>query len=114
MEPVRFTNWKNKVATLTGRIATYEDLKDYEYFMLKKSLVEEQGFICCYCERRIGANKKLTDCDIEHFMPRNPDSSMPVAQQAICRAAQLDYFNMFASCEGELADSIDQDRKSVV
>ncbi|MEE1258482.1 MAG: retron system putative HNH endonuclease [Lachnospiraceae bacterium] len=107
MEPVRFTNWKNKVATLTGRIATYEDLKDYEYFMLKKSLVEEQGFICCYCERRIGANKKLTDCDIEHFMPRNPDSSMPVAQQAICRAAQLDYFNMFASCEGELADSID-------
>ena len=33
MEPVRFTNWKNKVATLTGRIATYEDLKDYEYFM---------------------------------------------------------------------------------
>ena len=40
-------------------------------------------------------------------MPRNPDSSMPVAQQAICRAAQLDYFNMFASCEGELADSID-------
>ena len=111
MMPVHFFNWTNHFTEVTGNEATYEDLHgshgDGEYLKLKRSLVEEQGFICCYCERRIGQEQYLRDCDIEHFMPRNPERGMPVAQQAICRAAQMEYHNMFASCKGELADSTD-------
>lgn len=111
MEPVHFINWKNQFYESTGKAATYDDLHgphgNNEYLRLKQSLVEEQGFICCYCERRIGQGQYLKDCDIEHFMPRHPEASMPSAQRVICENAQLDYFNMFASCKGELAESAD-------
>lgn len=49
--------------------------------------MKEQGYICCYCERR------LTDDDshIEHFKPQsNPDVD------------GLDYTNMFCSCQNQL------------
>lgn len=108
-EPPHFTIWKNNFRALHGRDATYDDLKNTtEYFMLKKSLVEEQGYICCYCEKQIGQRTNLTDCDIEHFMPRHPDtSSLSVTECALCINAQLDYDNLFASCKGEIADSAD-------
>lgn len=55
------------------------DIKD----ALKRSLMVEQGFLCCYCERR------LTDDDshIEHFRPQNSSSVDP-----------LDYGNLLCSC----------------
>lgn len=44
----------------------------------------------------------LTDCDVEHFKPRHPDKRMLTEEECeICRNAQLDYDNMFASCLGE-------------
>ncbi|MCI7789376.1 MAG: TIGR02646 family protein [Lachnospiraceae bacterium] len=111
MEPSHFTNWKNHFKAITGNTANYDDLHgphgNGEYLKLKRSLVEEQGFICCYCERRIGLDQYLQDCDIEHFMPRHPENSMPSAQKAVCINAQMDYSNLFASCKGELADFTD-------
>lgn len=65
----------------------YVDLRDPEKKEVKESLMKEQGYICCYCERR------LTDEDshIEHF---NPQSNEP--------GATLDYSNMLCSCQDQL------------
>lgn len=107
-EPGHFRTWKQKFLNDNGRNALYSDLVGTEeYGRLKKELLEEQGYICCYCEKAIGRLKK-TDCDIEHFMPRNPDKrNLSLDEQEICRNAQLDYTNMMASCMGENAYSLD-------
>jgi uncharacterized protein (TIGR02646 family) len=66
---------------------TYEDLRDPEKKEVKDSLMKEQGYICCYCERR------LTDdgSHIEHFNPRSSNTVNP-----------LDYANMLCSCQNQL------------
>ncbi|MCG7849073.1 MAG: TIGR02646 family protein [ANME-2 cluster archaeon] len=66
---------------------TYDDLVNPEKKEVKDSLMKEQGYICCYCERR------LTDDDshIEHF---NPQSNNAVDT--------LDYTNMLCSCQDQL------------
>ena len=62
-------------------------LRGAEKKEVKESLMNEQGYICCYCERR------LTDDDshIEHF---NPQSNNDVDS--------LDYINMLCSCQDQL------------
>lgn len=66
---------------------TYADLRDPEKKEVKKSLMKEQGYICCYCERQ------LTDDDshIEHFNPQSNNAVNP-----------LDYTNMLCSCQNML------------
>ena len=66
---------------------TYENLRDPEKKEVKDSLMKEQGYICCYCERR------LTDDDshIEHFNPRSNNAADP-----------LNYSNMLCSCQDKL------------
>ena len=52
---------------------------------LRKQLLEEQGYVCCYCMSRI-------DCDnskIEHFRP-----------QTKYREFQIEYQNLFIACSG--------------
>ena len=63
--------------------ASYDDYRDKDG--LRQTLMEEQGFICCYCMQRI----KLETMHIEHWKPRSlyPES-------------QLDYRNLLAVCEG--------------
>ena len=109
LEPAHFKNWKNNFKTIHNREAVYSDLYETaEYYYLKKSLLEEQGYICCYCERKIGRSEGLKDCDIEHFMPRNPDGRyLTSAECAQCREAQMKYTNLFVSCKGEDAYSAD-------
>lgn len=65
----------------------YKDKEDCEIDEknLRRVLLEEQGYICCYCMSRI-------DCDdskIEHFKP-----------QTKYRKLQLDYKNLFVACKG--------------
>ena len=66
---------------------TYNDLVNPEKKEVKESLMKEQGYICCYCERQ------LTDDDshIEHFIPQSKDAD-----------ATLDYTNMLCSCQDQL------------
>lgn len=52
---------------------------------LRKHLLEEQGYICCYCMSRISCQKSK----IEHFKP-----------QTKYRAFQIDYNNLFVACLG--------------
>ncbi|MBR5509859.1 MAG: hypothetical protein IKV59_07380 [Lachnospiraceae bacterium] len=107
-EPDHFRLWKQNFRNVNGRDAVYDDLMETsEYGMLKNSLLEEQGYICCYCEKAIGRGG-MRDCNIEHFMPRHPDSRFLSSQECEqCKNAQMDYANLFASCLGEHAYSAD-------
>ena len=66
---------------------TYDDLGDPEKKEVKDSLIKEQGYICCYCERRLIDG----DSHIEHFNPQSNNVVDP-----------LDYINMFCSCQDQL------------
>jgi uncharacterized protein (TIGR02646 family) len=65
---------------------TYEKLGRYHSTIksnLKLALIKEQGYICCYCERRIITN----DSHIEHFRP-----------QCDPTVDSLDFTNLLCSC----------------
>lgn len=51
---------------------------------LRKSLLEEQGYICAYCMKRIRKDKSVK---IEHYHARNTEN-------------QMDYQNLLAVCTG--------------
>jgi uncharacterized protein (TIGR02646 family) len=52
-----------------------------------RHLLQEQGFICCYCGRRISRD----DSHIEHLKPRS---------HPLYKDLTLDYTNLLASCPG--------------
>jgi uncharacterized protein (TIGR02646 family) len=65
---------------------TYEKLGKYYSAIksnVKRALIKEQGYICCYCERRIITN----DSHIEHFRP-----------QCDPTVDSLDFTNLLCSC----------------
>ena len=82
VEPATFNNWKAKRRT-------YERFKKTAKIRnaVKNALTQEQGHLCCYCERRI----TLDDSHIEHFYPRSNPAVDP-----------LNYANMLCSCQKEL------------
>ncbi len=84
-EPDEFKDWK-ELANDEWQ-PTYDDLRGNEKSAVKSSLMQEQGFICCYCERRLTTG----DSHIEHFKPQSDDSVDP-----------LDYSNMMCSCQNRL------------
>jgi len=68
------------------RSKTYADYDNYpEKDKLRESLLEEQGYICCYCMSRITMGKMK----IEHLKP-----------QSKYKCLQLDYKNLLGSCKG--------------
>lgn len=84
-EPVELRRYRQKAN------ASYEGLRSKRtlYQKVKQSLVEEQGFICCYCGRRILGG---TDSQIEHIFAKGT----PVYEEM-----QLDYeTNLVACCDG--------------
>lgn len=56
---------------------------------LRKSLLEEQGYICAYCMKRI---EESTDIKIEHYEARN-------------RTNELSYKNLLVVCKGNEGSS---------
>ena len=64
---------------------TKEGCKNNEIDNLRKFLLEEQGYICCYCMSRISCDNSK----IEHFKPQSPH-----------RDKQIEYSNLFISCNG--------------
>ncbi len=65
--------------------ATYDNYRPKD--PLKKSLLIEQGSICCYCMGRLSESTM----EIEHFKPQAQDKYPEL---------QLDYRNLLASCNG--------------
>ena len=84
-EPEVFSQWKanDRMAHRPRwkRVPTPIKQKVHE------SLMQEQGFLCCYCETSVTANES----HIEHFRPRR------------YRDRQLDYDNLLCSCQRELS-----------
>ena len=88
-QPIEFRQWKhldpmkhrpnwNKVPTDVKRI-------------VHRSLLQEQGFLCCYCENLVDHEES----HIEHFRPRKSNPGF-----------QLDYDNLLVSCQRELSKGV--------
>lgn len=80
--PQAFIDWKNLASE--DWQPSWANFQKPQKTSVHQSLLQEQGFICCYCGRRI----ILADSHIEHFKPRNKYPDL-----------QLDYVNLIASCE---------------
>lgn len=78
-EPRSFTTYR-----LT-QDASYANMPGDVKYDLKKSLLEEQGYLCAYCMSRIS----LENMKIEHFQP-----------QSLYSELSLCYLNLFAVCKG--------------
>ena len=62
------------------------DFNSADKTALRKSLLQEQGYLCAYCMRRIRDDGK-TPIRIEHYEARNPENT-------------FDYKNLLAVCSG--------------
>ena len=67
---------------------------DFDTRILKNHLVDEQGYICCYCGTRILKNHNTT---IEHLKPKGKDKY---------KKQTFEYHNLLASCMGGSKDII--------
>lgn len=79
LEPRSFTTYR-----LT-QDASYANIPSTVKDDLKKSLLEEQGYLCAYCMSRISLEKMK----IEHFLP-----------QSVYPSESLEYSNLLAVCRG--------------
>jgi len=84
-EPQAFSDWKDQANEYWQ--PDYGDLSGAPKEAVKEALMKEQGYLCCYCERR------LTDEDshIEHLRPQSDPAVDP-----------LDFANMLCSCQKQL------------
>lgn len=84
-EPPEFTDWKQGDSPdwVPGWAALDSSpMKP----TVKKALLDEQGYICCYCGIRI----TKSNSHIEHFRPRRGPNSYP--------PGEIDYNNLHACC----------------
>lgn len=84
-EPKAFSDWK--ALANEDWTPTFDDLAGETKNAVKTALMSEQGYICCYCERRINDD----DSHIEHFQPRHDPEVDP-----------LDFRNLLCSCQSQL------------
>jgi hypothetical protein len=63
-EPKELTEWKG-LANDNWQ-PSYNDLRNPEKSIVKAALMEEQGYLCCYCEQELIA----TESHIEHSSHR--------------------------------------------
>ena len=98
-EPKSLASYRKKLGAKFGN----DDMPKDE---LRASLIKDQGYICCYCMKRISLkdDDSPTSTKIEHFKPQsiydgtngNPDLT-------------LNYSNLFLACKGKCVD--DNDKK---
>ncbi|MEM9009171.1 MAG: retron system putative HNH endonuclease [Cyanobacteria bacterium P01_F01_bin.86] len=84
-EPRTFSDWKS-LANEDWQ-PTYGSLSGTIKTDVKAALMAEQGYLCCYCERRLVED----DSHIEHFRPQSDPMVDP-----------LDFSNMLCSCQNHL------------
>lgn len=100
--PADFERWKTEVLPENPENYDWDDLGKKRKGLFKKNtlraaLLEEQGYICCYCCRRIEnrgqdeQNKNAAFTVVEHFKPKDKKQFPELT---------FDYGNLFASCDG--------------
>ncbi|MBZ8180191.1 retron system putative HNH endonuclease [Oscillatoria salina] len=85
-EPQEFTEWK--ASGNENWQPNWDNFQKPEKPIVHDALLQEQGFICCYCGRRITRN--IDSSHLEHFQPRTQYPELA-----------LEYSNLLASCQGE-------------
>ena len=81
--PKKFQEFKQQTPQ-----AHFDDMPTDVKVALRQSLLEEQGYLCAYCMRRIHDNHN--EVKIEHYEPRNPQN-------------ELECSNLLAVCMGNSA-----------
>lgn len=84
VEPEEFSNWKKRKKGTRSWKTVKTEIKQ----IVRKSLLKEQGFICCYCEGDISTDSY----HVEHFLPKSKSE----------RADEVNYLNLHASCLDKL------------
>lgn len=82
-EPVEFIQWKQEQQQ-AGVNCKYSCLQKPQKQTVHESLLQEQGFICCYCCKRINKDSS----HIEHFTPQSKTDD----------ELSISYKNLHASC----------------
>ncbi len=98
--PDFFEGWKQRFQEQHGSQPTYHDLKGQVKARLKQYLLEEQGYLCCYCMANIEVTSDSSH--LEHFIPRADGRNHPHSLQF--QDVELGYQNLFLSCNGEWCD----------
>jgi uncharacterized protein (TIGR02646 family) len=87
-EPQEFTEWKKNDKMYQRGKPSWKRLPTDIRNIIRETLRKEQGYICCYCERRLEDN----DYHIEHLKPKGA---------GFFPENQLDYDNLLCSCQFE-------------
>ncbi len=95
-EHPRVSQWK-----MAAQPPTWEKLKITKKIkrIVRKTLLEEQGYICCYCQRRIHESEiingqKAITAEIEHIVSRHECDQL---NQPLLK---IEHTNLIASCDG--------------
>lgn len=83
-EPKQFTDWKLNDKMYQRGNPRWNRLPGSIKEILRECTCKEQGYICCYCERKLNPG----DLHLEHFKPRK---HYPLRQ--------LEYDNIYCSCQ---------------
>jgi len=94
-EPKSFKKVKKDYPSITyEKFSTEEDFT-IAFDELRKSLLDEQHYLCCYCQQAIKLEDEVTKKILmatEHFLPKHGSEAVP--------EQQLEYSNLLASCLG--------------
>lgn len=97
-EPYELLQWKSESPYYQGRFLTcsYGTIGGERKRIVKKALLIDQGWLCCYTGQRLDASNDHSH--IEHLKP-----------QSIClverRSEDIDYKNLFAAYGGETSNN---------
>lgn len=92
-EPPELTAWKQQ-ENEDWKPTVWNDLRGEPKQAAHRRLLQEQGFICCYCGRRISRE----DSHIDHIKPKS---------HPLYKSLMFDYANFLTSCHGDLAVDAD-------
>lgn len=84
-EPQQFSNWKRQGGIANRRC--WNQVGPIKR-VIHDALMDEQGYICCYCESRVNSDNS----HVEHFRPRSTYPHL-----------ELDYSNLHCSCLRQLS-----------
>ncbi|NDD63354.1 MAG: TIGR02646 family protein [Acidobacteria bacterium] len=85
-EPEAFINWKS--LSNDDWQPTFGNLPGEVKNVVRSALMAEQGWICCYCERRLS----VEDSHLEHLRPQSDPEVDP-----------LDFGNLLCSCQNQIS-----------
>lgn len=83
-EPQKFSDWKATQNSLGVNYAAYKYFLNPEKAAVHISLLSEQGYICCYCCKKVDQSNS----HIEHLDPQSKTDA----------ELSVEYTNMLASC----------------